>query len=486
MRPITRLRLRLGLLVGAGVLLMTEAAVSVFAKRTLLLWQAPVPVTQTGAPYLPGNPYLLWEMVPGERSEVGVTVHVNELGFRGNETTIAKPEGQRRIIAVGDSSVYGHGVSDADTFSQVLDDRLPDDIEVLNLGAPGYSTEQTLNLMEMRGWRLQPDLVIVANLWSDNNFDSFVDKQLISDRSALPAPWVGPVSTVLHRSALYRWLDWNIRLKSRAEAVQKVGWMLGKPPSGMDRRVNVNDYAQNLQLLAQTAKKNNSEVIFLGLANSVDLGAETSGAIAWPLYREVMQEVAKQSGCLYVDVKAHFAESELPWEQLFLDEMHPSITGHDLIASLLVQELNPWLIGEGFDVNPASDGTLTVWDDPFSRGEGPAPDSQPAAQVTLSGKVLGAPTGMPIQIDLVDLDPNRDNNGNPMLGSARFDHVDTFEMPAPSTGVFGLRIYFDKEADGPTKGDTVITLYDNPINATGASITNVMIDLRKQTVNVAP
>ena len=197
MRPKNRQRLRFALLTSAGLLLMTEAAVSVFGKRTLLQWQAPVPVTTSGAPYLPGNPYLLWEMVPGERQEMGATVHVNELGFRGPETTAQKPDQVRRIIVVGDSSVYGHGVADSETFSAQLEKALPEGVQVLNLGVPGYSTEQTMNLMDMRGWALAPDLLIIGNMWSDNNFDSFVDRQLISDRTALKDSPVAPISRAL-------------------------------------------------------------------------------------------------------------------------------------------------------------------------------------------------------------------------------------------------------------------------------------------------
>ena len=107
MRPRTRRRLSLGLLTAAGLLLMAEAAVSTLARRTLMAWEAPVPVTRTGAPYLPGNPYLLWEMVPGTRTEMGATVSVNSLGFRGEDVPEAKPPGTKRVVVLGDSTVYG-------------------------------------------------------------------------------------------------------------------------------------------------------------------------------------------------------------------------------------------------------------------------------------------------------------------------------------------------------------------------------------------
>jgi len=485
MRPRTRLRLSFGLLTGAGLLLMAEAGVSVMAKRTLLQWQAPVPITHTGAPYLPGNPFLLWEMVPGERNEVGADVYVNSLGFRGPDTTVTKPAGVRRILFVGDSSVYGHGVSNNETFVHLTGGGLPSDIEVINLGAPGYSTAQTLNLLSLRGWALEPDLLVIGNLWSDNNFDSFIDKNLLSDRTAFEHSVAAPISHLLQRSALYRWLDWTLRLAPRAKEVQKVGWMLGRAPSGVHRRVAVNDYATNLQTLVDQARSYGADVAFLALANTVDLGAETEGAIAWPLYRDVMASTAERNGAPYIDVQSHLTRSGESWKDLFLDEMHPSVRGHDLIADLLVETLAPWVSNGRFEIE-ATNAPVVVWDDPFARGEGPATDGLPDANITLSGTVIGAPEGMPIQIDLINLDPDRAHNANPMLGSARFDHVETFEMPAPSSGVFGIRIYLDKEADGPTSGDPMITLYDTPIEANGASIVGITIDIKDKSVAIGP
>jgi lysophospholipase L1-like esterase len=481
MRPLARRRLNFGLLTAAGLLLMAEAGVSVFGRRTLGAWEAPVPVTQTGAPYLPGNPFLLWEMVPGERQEMGVDVHINALGFRGPETSEAKPKGTRRVLILGDSTVYGHGVKETEVFGRRLDTALGEDVEVINLGTPGYSTAQSINLMAMRGWALEPDLVVIANLWSDNNFDSFVDKQLLSSRHNAGLSLLPALARVLQQSALYRWLDWTIRLEPRAEEVKTVGWMLGQTPTGGYRRVSVNDYAANLQLLVDEADKHGAAVAFVAFANAVDLGAETEGAIAWPLYRSVMSAVAKRNRAPLIEIGPAFEASGLLRDALFLDELHPSAEGHRLIAETLNTALQPWLDEGGFSI-PASDTPLAQWDDPFARGEGPPVGRISTAQVTLSGSVVGAPEGIPVQIDLVDLDPDRNPGANPILGSARFDHVDSFEMPAPRSGIFGVRVYLDPEGDGPSAGDPMFSLIDPPIKATGSSIVGVRLNLNESRI----
>ena len=363
----------------------------------------------------------------------------------------------------------------------LLDARLGQDVQVLNLGTPGYSSAQSINLMTMRGWRLQPDLVIIANLWSDNNFDSFVDKTLLSERrDAARAPFP-TAAKLLQSSALYRWLDWHLRLAGRAGEVETVGWMLGRTPTGGHRRVSVNDYAANLQRLAREAESRNAEVVFLAFANAVDLGDDTDGAIAWPLYREVMKAVAKQVGAPFVTAKSAFMASGLDYPSLFLDEMHPTPAGHRILAETLSLTLQPWADGASLRTSPDPE-PLPTWDDPFARGEGPPPDSPTSATVTLSGSIINAPAGIPIQIDLIDLTEGRSTATNPMVGSARFDHVDSFEMPAPRGGEFGIRIYLDKEGDGPSSTDDLFEFLDTPIKATGESMAGLQIDLRSSTM----
>lgn len=375
--------------------------------------------------------------------------------------------------------MYGHGVEQAEVFAERVD--LGEAVEVINLGTPGYSSAQTLNLMNMRGWQLEPDLIVIANLWSDNNFDSFVDRELLSERHN-PEDSIAPAaSAVLQKSAIYRWLDWHLRLAPRADEVKTVGWMLGQTPTGGYRRVSVNDYAANLQRLCDEADDRGARVAFLALANAVDLGAQTDGAIAWSLYREVMAAVAKRNGAPLVEVVPAFAESGLSHELLFLDEMHPTAAGHKIIADTLTDALQPWLKDGDFGL-PSSQEELPRWDDPFSRGEGPPKGHSSAARVTLSGSVIGVPEGIPVQIDLIDLDPDRPENANPIVGSARFDHVDAFEMPAPHSGLFGVRIYLDREGDGPTSGDPVFTLDSPPINAVGMSLSGIVLNLEDSTI----
>jgi lysophospholipase L1-like esterase len=447
-----RQRALIGALLAAGVWLLAEAAVTFFAQETLTRWKAPVPSTLTHAPYLPGNPYLLWEMVPGERSELDVSVSVNSLGLRGPEIEQPKPSGIRRVVVLGDSSVYGHGVPDEATFAQLLDHKLGPNVQVINGGVPGYSTEQTLNLMALRIWDLEPDLLVIGSLWSDNNFDSFVDRELISRHQAFEGHWLQPAVATAELSAVYRFADWHLRIARREAQVREVGWMLGRAPQGDARRVPVNDYAANLQLMVDQATARGAQVIFLGLANEVDLGVPTSGAQAWTLYREVMEEAAFRNQAQLVDVASLFEQSQLGASTLFLDEMHPTAAGHALIADALELSLSDWVLGGA--ISEASPDPVPHYEDRFSRGSLTA-GSASAGQAEITGSILtSSPT--PLQIDALSLAPG--SNEPVQIAGERLDGPGVFSLSVPVGLPIILRIYRDSEGDGPGPGDPLITL----------------------------
>ena len=193
----------------------------------LIAWESPPPPSKDGAPTLKGNPYLLFEFAPGVRREQGVTVTINSLGIRGKEITIPKPDGIRRFITTGDSSVFGFGVEDQEVFSAVASQQLGYKAEDLNGAIPGYSSFQSINLLHLRALKTEPDLFVIGNIWSDNNFDSFIDKELLATYTGYEQSLIGKLKKSLSRFNLYRVIDWKIRVRKRASLARKVGWTLG-------------------------------------------------------------------------------------------------------------------------------------------------------------------------------------------------------------------------------------------------------------------
>jgi lysophospholipase L1-like esterase len=92
-------------------------------------------------------------------------VHVNQLGLRGPETTATPMAGRRRILALGDSVVYGEGLKEPDTFPVLLEAALAErqvPAEVLNGAAPGYNTAAELAYLREIGLALHPATVVLG------------------------------------------------------------------------------------------------------------------------------------------------------------------------------------------------------------------------------------------------------------------------------------------------------------------------------------
>lgn len=90
---------------------------------------------------------------------------INSLGFRGPELVMPKPKGVFRVFILGASTVSG-GPNEKWTIDYYLQKDLRQfipNVEVINAGVPGYTSQNELLLLETRILKLEPDLVIVID-----------------------------------------------------------------------------------------------------------------------------------------------------------------------------------------------------------------------------------------------------------------------------------------------------------------------------------
>lgn len=380
-----------GVALGLGVVLAWEVFCRVFP--------APDPRVPAGVPAqetitLEGDPWLLWQLRPGDRVEHGKPVHVNPSGFRDRDDGAAASG--LRVMTVGDSSVYGFGVGDDEVYSSVIEKTLTPQlpgIHVMNGATPGWSTFQTLNMLDMRGWSFAPDLLIIGNLWSDNNFDDFVDADLLTSYAGFRQTPEYRARVLFSRSALFRWLDYQIRVEPRRAAVKKIGWTLGgEGPRSGKRRVAINDYADNLDTLCARMRERNGGVIFVMLPNREDV-YPVSPDPAWGPYRRVMQQAAERNGVPLVDLPTVFHDSGRSEDALFLDQMHPTAAGHTLIASAVVEAL----LGAGWPEHrlvPIQPAPHAVYVDRFENRVVNSPSDSPSDNAGSLAATQGDPAAM--------------------------------------------------------------------------------------------
>jgi lysophospholipase L1-like esterase len=132
-------------------------------ERILYLYDRQTINAQTAQ--LVGLPYLNYGLNP-------TLDDVNERGLRGELVAIPKPDGVFRILALGGSTTYGHALPVQEAWPAQLQSILRDEynypqLEVINLGAPGYFSLDSLVNLATRGLAHEPDLILVYDGLND-------------------------------------------------------------------------------------------------------------------------------------------------------------------------------------------------------------------------------------------------------------------------------------------------------------------------------
>lgn len=120
------------------------------------------------------NAELVYELHPGFVGRAfGAEVRINSHGMRSPERPMAKPKDVRRVLILGDSVAFGHGVEQSAMFSVLLEKSLSDAmtsgirVEVINTAVPGYNSVQERMVLHEKGFAWQPDVVLVVAVIND-------------------------------------------------------------------------------------------------------------------------------------------------------------------------------------------------------------------------------------------------------------------------------------------------------------------------------
>jgi hypothetical protein len=92
--------------------------------------------------------------------DFAVAYKTNSRGFRDREYAVEKPAGKTRILALGDSFTFGHGIAYGDRFTDLLESAF-DDVELITMAVPGSGHDQQLMQLVYEGLEFHPDHVFV-------------------------------------------------------------------------------------------------------------------------------------------------------------------------------------------------------------------------------------------------------------------------------------------------------------------------------------
>jgi len=231
----------------------------------------------------------------------GKYVCTNSKGIRGeDEYDYSKPKGKSRILVLGDSFTFGEEVNDIETFSSVLQEKLPD-VEVINFGVFGYGHDQMLIYLKEEGIKYKPDLIILGFVGDDmrRNLLSFRDYAkpkffLTHDGLKLTNYPVPNPSEILDKEIIkMKFLDLvNI-------LVEKLKWRMGINDSKMEKLSIV-----ILDEIIKQSEEIGAEVLFLYIPTCYELAP----GIPKPKYEKFFVDYCSKRDINYLNLRHNFLE----------------------------------------------------------------------------------------------------------------------------------------------------------------------------------
>jgi len=247
-------------------------------------------------------------------------IRINSKGLRDREYPYEKPAGTKRLLALGDSMVYGWGVEAEQAATEVLERRLSG-VEVINAGCPGWGTRHHLRFLQDEGIRYQPDVVLLffcTNDPEDNGRQiKFVDGQVAAPEA--PEGTAGRVKRWVTR----HFATYTLLARGKAELGRIIG--RGQAPE-LDTDALWGAEAAYLEGVQAFCRKRGVRLALVYIPD------ETAEHLAWaPRVRAFCQE----NGLALLDLSGAHEEAARTGPVMFRLDPHWTPHGHEAVASAI-------------------------------------------------------------------------------------------------------------------------------------------------------
>lgn len=272
-----------------------------------------------------------------------MTFSTNSWGMRDREYTLAKQPGTFRIVISGQSHVMGNGVSDGETFEQLVEDRLNREFscskyrhfEILNLSADAYTLVQQLALIDQRGFRFAPDITIMTIRVAEHQWTRDYLTSLSLNRLTVP---YGNLHGLLRNAGLD-----NIDLGD--VAIPFPSWRRLAKQFGIQPRMPTGE----LKSRAERAAEQFNDSTWHEFAQVSAAHGATALALAVdvpfdePASTVPNARAIQDSGVPLIDLLHIYPAQQREMLRVSTHDDHPNADGHRFIAEHLYQKLKPFI-----------------------------------------------------------------------------------------------------------------------------------------------
>jgi lysophospholipase L1-like esterase len=301
-------------------------------------------------------PDLKYELTPGASGRVwGTDLKINSQGFRGPEPS-TNPS-THRVIVLGDSIAFGNDLPLEDTFSSQLQQRLVSqgrNLEILNFGVGGYDTLQEVSLLEIRGLKYHPDLVVVSYCLNDisiasANPESMQRMQPQHSSLLYESRLAQLISSSIETLRTKHWLkhmnepevfhrEYQNQIDPIGDEESELLELMKQSPkwpstTWYGERDRVGRLRFGFRRLARISKENGFPVVIIIVPQLLDNG----GAYSHNAAHRIIEMEARRAGFDTIDLTDKFMRTGMGNLKISPgDVIHPNKTGHGIIADSLL------------------------------------------------------------------------------------------------------------------------------------------------------
>jgi lysophospholipase L1-like esterase len=289
------------------------------------------------------DPELFWRLAANQKLPEGDWplrgLISNAEGLReDHEIPLDKPPGELRLLFLGDSCTFGYGLLHREGFVYRLEAKLraafpQAHLQCINAGVPGYTLFQGLRFLETRGFRYQPDLVVLNFGWNDGSQWAGA-----GDLDRYGPRLVCRYAPQLRASRLYQ-LAWS--------AIES--WTTTHDTAGRPRLLP-EEFRSLLGQTEEEARRHGADVLLLSWAARFNVANDGMKNSQTPYQREMLAYgrqlrfgPERAAGVVdFVPVVQELAKKHTP-DDVFFDHGHATALANERLAEALAKKLIPWV-----------------------------------------------------------------------------------------------------------------------------------------------
>lgn len=321
-----------------------SVALTVLALEGFLRWSYPKKAWPVLRLYYRAAPKIGYELVPGVAGtgSFGEAIVINSHGLRDVERPWAKPQGVTRILVLGDSFTFGMKIEAPASYPKALEAMLNGSgdgrrYDVINAGVVAYSLCQERKWLGLKGWRYEPDLILIGFFGDDPHCQGEESGQ----RFLEPRVY----RTFTRVSTLYNYLrnSYNI-VKARYLERWRPAWTGGRASRARylerNRFTNIREeewgaVAKDLGAIRSGAARRGAGLLVVVIPDAGQVGFPE---LQSPTRR--LLTICKNEGIACLDTTPRFEAAPEPLNlYLYPLDPHLSPAGHALVAQAVAERI---------------------------------------------------------------------------------------------------------------------------------------------------